>query len=82
MLLMGFGSKKGFEEPATISDLVYLVHFLEGNDGPPHDGSLLWPKENFFDSNWQRVPSVDYTFIMIYWDKDSIFVKHWPLLLD
>jgi hypothetical protein len=77
MLLMGFGSEKGFEEPATVSDLVYLANFLEGSDGLPHDGSLLWPIENLLDGNWRRVPSVDCTFIMLYRDKDSIFVKHW-----
>ncbi len=82
MLLMGFGSKNGFEEPAIVSDLVYLAHFLEGSGGPPHDGSLLWPIENLFDGNWWRVPSVNYTFIMLYRDKDSIFIKHWPVLLD
>ncbi len=76
MLLMGFGSKKGFEEPVTISDLVYQAHFLKGSNGPSHDGSLLWPIENFFDGNWRRVPSVNYTFIMLYRDEDSIFVKH------
>ncbi len=82
MLLMGFGSKKSFEEPATVSDLVYLAHFLKGSDSPPPDGSLLWPIENLFDGNWRRVPSVNDTFVMLYRDKDSIFVKHWPVLLD
>ncbi len=82
MLLMRFGSKKGFEEPATVSDLVYLVYFLKGSDGPPHGGSLLWPKENLFVGTWRGVPSVDYTFIMLYTDKGSIIVKHWPVLLD
>jgi hypothetical protein len=65
MLLMGFGSKKSFEEPVTVSDLVYLAHFLKGSDGPSHDGSLLWSIENLFDGNWQRVPSVDDTFVML-----------------
>ncbi len=82
MLLMGFGNKKGFEEPATVSDLVYLAHFLKGSDGLPHDVSLVWPAENLFDGNWRRIPSVDYIFIMLYRDKDSIFVKHWLVFLD
>ena len=82
MLLMGFGRWKGFEEPATISDLVYLSHFLEGSDGPLHDGKLIWPVENLLDDYWRRVLSVNYTFTMLYRDKDSIFVKHWPVLLD
>jgi hypothetical protein len=76
MLLMMFGSKKGVEEPATVSDLVYLAHFLKGSDGPPHDASLLWPLENLFDGGWRRVLSVDYTFIMLYRDEDPIVIKH------
>jgi hypothetical protein len=52
MLLMGFGSKKGFEEPATINDLVYRAIFLKGSDDPPHDGSLFWPIDNLFGGNW------------------------------
>jgi hypothetical protein len=82
MLLMRLGSKEGFQEPMTIRNLMYLADFFQGSNDLPHDGSLLWSIENFLDGDWRRIPSVDYAFVTLHRDKDSICVKHRQKLLD
>jgi hypothetical protein len=61
---MGFGSKKSFELPVSIGNLVYLSNFFKGGNGTPHDVCLLGPIENFINSNEWGVASVDNTFVV------------------
>ncbi len=79
---MGFGSKEGFEEPATIRDLMDLPNLLEGSNSLLHNWSFLWTIQYFLDGDWWRVPSVDHAFVIFDRDEDSIFVKHRPVFLD
>jgi hypothetical protein len=82
VLLVGFGSKEGFEEPATVHDLMDLPNLLEGSDGLLHNRCFLRTIQYFLDGNQWKVPSVDHPFVIFDRDEDSIFVKHGPVFLD
>ncbi len=82
VLLMGIGSKKSFEWPASISILTYLSNFFKGSNGTPHDGCLLESKENFLDVNGWGIASVNNIYVVFDWNKYTIIIKDRPILLD
>jgi hypothetical protein len=82
MLLMRFWSKKCFEKPSTVCDLVYLPYLFKGSDCLTHDGNFFWSIVYLLDGDWRRVPGVDHAFVLFDGDEDSLLVKYRPVFLN
>jgi hypothetical protein len=82
VLLMWFRSKKSPEEPMSIMDLPYVAHFCQGNNGILHDGCLLWPVDDFLDSNRLCVPGINETFVVLDGDEYAFVVEDRPIFLE
>jgi hypothetical protein len=82
MLLMRFRSEEGFEEPASIRNLVDVPNLFKSGDCFAHDWGFLRAIHDPFDCNRWRVPSVNHALVIFYRGEDSIFVKDGPVFHD
>ncbi len=63
-------------------NLSYMADFCKGGDGVPHDRDFLGPIEYLLDSDGLCISSINHTFIVFYWNEDTLIVKDRPILLD
>jgi hypothetical protein len=63
-------------------NLSYMADFLKGSNGIPHDRDFLGLVKYLLDSNGLCVSSIDYTFIVLDWNEDTLIVKDRPILFD
>jgi hypothetical protein len=63
-------------------NVLYVANFLKGSNAGPHDRDLPGPREYLVDGDGLCVPSINDTFVVLDWDKDTLDSEDRPILFD